>query len=146
MQAVYAFERAGLSRHRDVAKAYHLRELAQQQAANSDYSDIGQSEAFQVAAKAFASAAEATDKPKEARVYLRICAECYVRAGDHGLAAGFYERAREYTLSAKNYRVGGCFDDAVRMTKTYEEEIEPEVVENIVDVSKLYYLKSGSLR
>ena len=140
-QAVFAFERAGLSRQRDVAQAYHLRELARQQSTSGSQ----QVEAFREAARAFCSAAEATNKTREAKVYFRICAECYVRAGDHDNAGKFYERASEYTLSAKNYRVGGCFDDAVRLAKTHEQEIEPSVRENVVEISKLYYLKSGAL-
>lgn len=146
MQAVYAYQRAGLVRERDVAEAYSLREQARQQSIGSDGDNTERICAFRRAAAAFASAAEAAAKPKEATAYYRICAQCYAESGNSALAGQFYERAREYTLSAQHYRDGGSFDDAVRLTKSYEQQIEPAIVEKIVGISKLYYLQKGHLR
>ena len=145
MQAMYAYQRAGLTQEKTIAEAYHLRVLAEQKAAAASSGDTEQANAFVKAARAFANAAEVVDGAQLKRTYYRICAECFVNAGDSASAASFFERAAEYDLSAKQYRAAGSFDDAVRLTKTYEAEMQPTVVESIIDVSKLFYLKSGDI-
>ncbi|EKM60415.1 uncharacterized protein PHACADRAFT_167779 [Phanerochaete carnosa HHB-10118-sp] len=145
MQAMYAYQRAGMTREKTIAEAYHLRAVAEQKAETSSLGDSEMVSAFVQAAHAFRTAADAADSPQLRRTYYRICAECFVTAGDDVSAAKFFEGAAEYDLSAKHYRKAGSFDDAVRLTKTYESEMEQTVLESIIDVSKLYYLKSGDI-
>ena len=128
-----------------IAEAYHLRDIAEQKVSTTTSGDAIRSNLFLNAAHAFEAAATTVEDTGLRKTYYRICAECFANAGDSVRAARFFERAAEYDLSAKHYRAAGSFDDAVRLTKTFEDQMQSTVVENIIDISKLYYLTSGDI-
>ncbi|TBU42438.1 hypothetical protein BD309DRAFT_866309 [Dichomitus squalens] len=143
MQAMHCYERAGLSRERAVAYAYYLRELARTRPISRGGASSRVS-AFLAAAHAFVASAQKAVTEKSA--YYRIAAQCYVDAGSDYEAAWAYAQATEYTLAAQYYRKAGKFEEAVEIIKTHKDRMQPEVVESIVDVSKLYFLREKQIR
>ncbi|EJF58549.1 hypothetical protein DICSQDRAFT_172899 [Dichomitus squalens LYAD-421 SS1] len=143
MQAMHCYERAGLSRERAVANAYYLREVARTRPVIRG-DNQSQTLAFLAAAEAFiASAREAVTEKK---AYYRIAAQCYVDGGEDFKAAQAYALAAEYTLAAQHYRKAGKFEDAVDIIKVHRAEMQVEVVESIVDVSRLYFLREKQIK
>lgn len=146
-EAMHAYGRAGLPRERAVAEAYHLREVAGKlaTAGASRVKDTERVAAYLKAAEAFKLIAEdAEENYARVRRY-QVAADCYARAKDPASAAKCYERAEDYSSAAQHYRKAGVFDDAVRVAKTHGDRIHHTIVENIVEVSKLFYLKGGQL-
>ena len=144
-EAVDAFERADRPQERLVALAYSLREEARASFANSHGVVSSQSSMFVKAAEAFVDAAHGALEDEDRRTYYRIAAECYVRGGNDGKAGAAYRDAREYTLAAKHFRKAGMFDEAVTVVQSYGEDIPRDVVQSIVDVSKLYYIRENEI-
>ncbi|TBU23105.1 hypothetical protein BD311DRAFT_674657 [Dichomitus squalens] len=143
MQAMHCYERAGLSRERAVANAYYLRELARTRPISRGDTSSRVS-AFLAAAHAFVASAQKAVTEKSA--YYRIAAQCYVDAGSDYEAAWAYAQATEYTLAAQYYRKAGKFEEAVEIIKTHKDRMQPEVVESIVDVSRLYFLREKQVK
>ncbi|KAM5542265.1 hypothetical protein V8D89_004138, partial [Ganoderma adspersum] len=144
-EAVDAFERANRPQERLVALAYSLREEARASFANTRGVVSSQSSAFVRAAEAFIDAVHGAPEPEDRRTYYRIAAECYVRGGNDGKAGAAYRDAAEYTLAAKHLRKAGMFDEAVAVVQFHGQDIPPDVVQSIVDVSKLYYIRENEL-
>ena len=142
MQAMHCYERAGLSRERAVANAYYLREGARTKPIDRRGSSSSTS-AFLAAANAFVDSAKRAITEKNA--YYRIAAQCYVDAGLDSEAAWAYVQAMEYTLAAQHYRKAGEFEKAVELIKSHGPKMQAEVVESIVDVSKLYFLREKQI-
>ena len=71
-----------------------------------------------------------------------------MEAGDEFIsqAADVYAQAGEYTQSAKLYRKCGKFDQAVGLVTTHRDEVELSVVEDVIDVAKLYYHQANELK
>ena len=145
-EAADAFERADRPQERLVALAYGLREEARTSFANTRGGVSSQSSAFAKAAEAFIDASHGALEPDDRRTYSRIAAECYVRSGDDGKAGAAYRDAQEYTLAAKHFRKAGMFDEAIVVVRSYGQDIPPDVVQSIVDVSKLYYIRENELK
>lgn len=82
---------------------------------------------------------------KEKKAYLRNAADCFEKALDDFKAAHAYAQAEEFTAAAKLYRKCAKFDEAVEIVTNYRPFIELEVAENIIDVARLFYFKSGEL-
>ncbi|EMD41416.1 hypothetical protein CERSUDRAFT_89982 [Gelatoporia subvermispora B] len=142
LQSMHCYERAGLEREKAAAHAYHLRELARSTPVIGG-DTTSQSKAFSEAAEAFiASAAEAVN---EKRSYYRIAAECFLHSASDRKAAEAYFLASEYTLSAQHYRRAGMFDEAVEVIQKHRNAMVPQVVESIIDVSRLEYLRQHKL-
>ncbi|KAI0762352.1 hypothetical protein C8Q74DRAFT_1336826 [Fomes fomentarius] len=131
-QAMHCYERAGMTRERAVAQAYHLRERARS-------ASPSQREAYVTAAEAFL--ASARDAITEKNAYYRIAAECFAHCEDHARAAKAYFDASEYDLAAQYYRKAGNFDEAVEVIRSHKSDMSPSVVENITEVSKLFFLR-----
>ncbi|KAM5542268.1 hypothetical protein V8D89_004141 [Ganoderma adspersum] len=144
-EAVDAFERAGRPQERLVALAYSLREEARASFANTRGVVSSQSSAFVKAAEAFIDSVYGALEPEDRRTYYRIAAECYVRGGDDGKAGAAYRDAAEYTLAAKHFRKAGMFDEAIAVVQSHEKDIPRDVVQSIIDVSKLYYIRENEL-
>lgn len=143
MQAMHCYERAGLPREKAVAHAYYLREVARSTPVPRG-DTTAQALAFGVAAQAFiASAQEAIT---EKRAYYRIAAECHVQSGNDHKAAQAYSLAMEYTLAAQHFRKAGKFEEAVNIIKAHKAEVAASVAENIVDVSRLYFLREKQIK
>lgn len=143
MQAEHAFERASLYREKAVAHAYFLRETARTVLDDSRETPGKRSQAFAIAAEAFARCAEKDHTDK--LTYYRIAAECYVLSGDDLRGAEAYLCAAEYTLSALHFRKAGRFDEAIQVVTAYRDNMDAEVVNNVVGVSKLFYLKNAQI-
>lgn len=145
LQAQHAYHKAGQGREASIAGAYYLREAAWSHSGDHQSAQALVKGAFVSAATAFEKVAESATRKSEQRTFSRIAAECYAHIADHLRAAPLFERARSYTLAARHYRSAGQFDDAVRVMKAHEEDIDPDVAEEIMDVSKLFYLKGGQI-
>lgn len=144
MQAKHCFARASLPREVAIADAYYLREQARATPLGAGPAAVARSRAFLAAAEAFLICAE--DAKKEKRAYFRNAAGCFERGGDNGRAASAYVCAEEYTAAAKLYRDLGQFDEAVRVIKTYKQNMDADVVQDIVDHSRLFYFRGQELR
>ncbi len=143
MQAMHCFERAGQPREKAVAHAYYLREVARM-APVSRKDTSTQPAAFATAAKAFIASAGVAITEKKA--YYRIAAQCYVDSGEDHKAAQAYSLATEYTLAAQHYRKAGKFEEAVDVIKEHKGRMQSTVVQSIVDVSKLYFLREKQIK
>lgn len=147
IQAMECFGRANLHREVDVCHAYSLRERARAVPVSPHKNgDALSKAAFLAAAEAFIDCAAAAFKDGERRGYLRIAGECYAQNDDNSKAAQAFFNAQEYTLAAQCYRKAGCFDDAIGVIQSHKEEILPEVVESIVDVVRLVYLRDTQVK
>ena len=142
MQAMHCYERAGRTREKAVAHAYYLREIARTTPASRG--DTGKAVAFTTAAEAFIASAQVAVTEKKA--YYRIAAQCYVDSGDDCKAAQAYSLATEYTLAAQHYRKAGKFEDAVEVIKQHKGRMQADVVESILDVSRLYFLREKQIK
>lgn len=141
---MHGYERAHDQQKKNIAEAYFLRAQAHKKVSGRATSGE-QARAFSAAARAFWKSGEEAALRKQQRVYFRICAECYLRADEAVEAAVAYERAGEFTLSAKYFRFTKRFDDAVRVVNCYRTSIDDETAANIVDVAKLFYVNEGSI-
>lgn len=138
-QASRAFDRANMPRARDIADAYHRREMARRVPINSNSIVNHRGQAFLEAAQAFSLCADATHLPKERLAYSRNAAECFLEASEMKMAAEAYIRAEEHTKAAQVFRQGGLFDEAVDTIEQYVEKIEPADAEKIRDVARIHY-------
>ncbi|KAI0079047.1 hypothetical protein K474DRAFT_723989 [Panus rudis PR-1116 ss-1] len=144
MQAMHCYERAAMSREKDVAHAYYLREQARSIPA-SRANTAPRASAFMTAANAFINSAKASRTALESRAYYRIAAECFAEAGNDRQAAEAYLSAQEYTRSAQFYRKADLFDDAVQVVETHRSDIAPADADAILEIAKLYYFKENQL-
>jgi hypothetical protein len=146
LQAMYCFERAGLNREVAVSHTYFLREQARlTPTPRSKQSSFLREKAFATAADAFLSCAVSATTLKEEKAYLRNAADCFVNALDDFKAAQTYVQAEEFTTAAKLYRKCAKFDEAVKIVTDYRSFVDREVAENIIDVARLFYFRSGEL-
>ncbi|KAH8101589.1 hypothetical protein BXZ70DRAFT_104267, partial [Cristinia sonorae] len=148
MQAVHSYERAGFVREKDVAYAYHLREMARAKVVASRAQaqpDIARNEAYLTAAYAFLSSAKVAENRQERLAYYRIAAECFAEGDDFGKAGEAYLSAAEYTRSAQHYRKAGMFDEAVDVIKAHNKDIPEQAAEKIMDIAKIHYFTKNKL-
>ena len=147
LQAMHCFERAGLNREVAVSRTYYLREQAQSTPTHisKQSSSSLREKAFAIAADAFLSCVVSATTVTEKKGYLRSAADCFENALDDFKAAHAYAQAEEFTTAAKLYRKCAKFDEAVEIVINHRPSIELEVAENIIDVARLFYFKSGEL-
>ena len=146
LQAMHCYERAGLNREATVSHTYYLREQARSTPTHSSkQSSSLREKAFVVAADAFLSCAVSATTVKEKKAYFRNAADCFEKALDDFEAAHVYAQAEEFTTAAKLYRKCAKFDEAVEIVTNHRPFIELEVAENIIEVARLFYFKSGEL-
>ncbi|KLO20395.1 hypothetical protein SCHPADRAFT_897689 [Schizopora paradoxa] len=140
-QAVHCFDRACLPIEKGIAQAYYLR----QQARALDKSTLKR---LPIRKEAFINAAEAFIKCAQARYresYWRNAGECFVEAENPRRAAAAYFEAKLYTDAVKQFKKAGSYDEAVHVVQEKGEFVDKTVAENIIDVSRLHYLKVGEL-
>ncbi|EGN94529.1 hypothetical protein SERLA73DRAFT_114784 [Serpula lacrymans var. lacrymans S7.3] len=140
-QAMHCFTRAGLEREASVTHAYHLRELAR----GHPLISLRRSESFLVAAEAFLLCTQSSKAPKEKRAYFKAAADCFVHCGDDTRAAKAFVDASEFTLAAQHYRKAGKFHDAVQVIDAHRSQMNEAVVDKIIQVSRLYFVKESKL-
>ncbi|KAI0641201.1 hypothetical protein C8Q79DRAFT_992409 [Trametes meyenii] len=143
MQAMHCYERAGLSREKEVARAYHLREIARSTAVTKGDA-TRRALAFLSAAEAFVSSAK--HAVTEQRAYYRIAGECYVHAGDDSKGARAYLKAAEYTLATLHFRKAGKFNEAVEVVQLHRAQMSESFAGGIIDVSRLYFLRENNIK
>ena len=146
LQAMHCFERAGLNREVAVSHTYYLREQARSTPIHSSTQrSLLREKAFAIAADAFLSCAVSATTVKEKKAYLRSAADCFEKALEDFKAAQAYAHAEEFTTAAKLYRKCAKFDEAVQIVTDHGPSVDLEVAENIFEVAKLFYFKSGEL-
>lgn len=140
---MHCFERAGLDLERDIAKAFHLRQLSR--SVDPKAGERARLQASKEAGDAFSECAENCVKKFLAsrRKYFHIAAECYLEAREIYEAAKAYENAEEYMNSAKCYAKALKFEDAVRIVRT--KTLDFGARERIIGAARLYYIRVGRL-
>ncbi|KAH6917671.1 hypothetical protein BKA70DRAFT_1139349 [Coprinopsis sp. MPI-PUGE-AT-0042] len=151
LQAMHAFQRAGLEREVKISHAHYLREEARAIHATTEEL-VATKHAFVRAAKSFLECA-ATSRGKERRVFYHNAADCYERAAeifksaDEAVrAAAAYETAEEYNDAIRLYRKYDKFDEAVKIVTSHRDKVKPDLAQNVVDVARLFYFKEKELK
>jgi hypothetical protein len=135
---MHCFERAKMPREMAVADAYLKRENARLMPGGTKAQDIARTLAFGEAAACLMECARAGGE----KAYYRLAGECYARA-ERDFEAGTAFRAAElYDLSARHYRKGEYFDEAVAVVQNHH--VDPAFKEKLIDVAKFYYISSGA--
>lgn len=146
LQAMHCFERAGLNREVAVSHTYYLREQARLTPSHgSKQKLLLREKAFSIAADAFLSCAMSATTVKEKKAYFRSAADCFENALDDFKAAQAYAESEEFTTAAKLYRKCAKFEEAVAIVTDHRSFVDLEVAENIIDVARLFFFKSGEL-
>lgn len=145
-QAMHCFEKAELPTNRAVAEAYYLRQCAKR-SKTGDASSVKHVQALKAAylraADAFTNCASLLES--NAGTYHRRAAECFIEAGDHGRAGESYRNAELFTNAVKQFKVAKMYDEAVAIVLTKKDDVDENIAENIIDVSRLHYLKAKRL-
>ncbi|PCH33049.1 hypothetical protein WOLCODRAFT_159800 [Wolfiporia cocos MD-104 SS10] len=146
IQAIYCYGRASRQMEKDIARAYHLRELARSTPVHSRDGGKSRIAAYTRAAQAFRASANCPNVAGEDRItYHRIAAECYSQCGEYRSAGKAYYNAGLYGHSVQSYRKGGFFDEAVYVIKAHRLSIEQDIAKGILEVARLEYLRTNQL-
>ncbi|KAH8834693.1 hypothetical protein DL96DRAFT_1488848 [Flagelloscypha sp. PMI_526] len=145
LQAMYCFERAGNVREATICKAYHLVKKAEDSPIPNVAQEKGKhQQAYQLAADAFFQCALLEgNSVTERREYYRNAAQMLKSIGDHKGAADTFILATDYGDAADVYRSAGMFDDLVQIVLRYRDSMELPLVENLLDLSRLFYFQLG---
>lgn len=142
-QAMHSYERAGMSREKDIAYAYHLREQARGIPIRNRPGDNERRSAYTKVTKAFLASAQQATIFRERSEYYRIAAEAFLILEDHAQAAKAFEKASKFTEAAQHYRHAGLFDETVSVIKNHGDAMEPTVADKLTDVARYFYLQRG---
>ena len=134
LQAMHCFERGGMRREVDVARAHFLREQAYRSGSISK-------KPFLVAAEAFLKCASEAIKDKERMAYFNNAGKCFVGYRDNTRAANAFYAGKEYTLAAQHYRADGLFDKAIHVIQAHRHDIQSDVADKIYDIARIYYFQ-----
>ncbi|KAL4065822.1 hypothetical protein V8B97DRAFT_1919570 [Scleroderma yunnanense] len=138
-QAIHCFERADLSRERQIAGAFQLREEARSIIQPSE-----RRKAFHITAEAFEKCAEeAVDI--EGITYYRDAAKCYALAGNIHEAANFYIKSEDFASAARQYQKAGYFDDIVRFLKHYDVKMPIWCKAELLEICVRHYYGASKL-
>lgn len=131
-----------MQREADIAKAYSLRRKALAMPLGTRSERTLRTKAFLAAAEAYIHCFSVAITDDEKHDYPLLAADCYVNSGDNQKAADAYLDAKEYTLATQHFRKAGKFDNAVDVIRNHEEHIDSDVIENIMDVARLEYIRN----
>lgn len=84
------------------------------------------------------------DSPDESAAYNYAAGQCYAQAGKDENAAKAFMAASEYTLAAQHFRKAGLFDELVKVMLGHRDHIMPDVAEELIDIARIYFLRSDS--
>ncbi|CAE6529326.1 unnamed protein product [Rhizoctonia solani] len=140
-QAMLCFERAGLTLERDISAAYEARKQARLLQATKP-NDRESRAAFHHAAEKFLECGKTATSKQQNSCYLRA-ADCFVQAEEWKPAAETFILAREFGMAAKSFRQAGCFAEAVDVVQEHTDDIQENVVEEIIKVARLEYLRTA---
>ncbi|KAJ2926878.1 hypothetical protein H1R20_g10207, partial [Candolleomyces eurysporus] len=151
LQAVHAFERAGLSREAKTAYIHHLRDIARSIQPINKEATSAKRDAFRHAAESFLEGARDA-KGKEQLVLYHNAADCFENAGscdgnteDYSKAIRAYEAASEYTPTVRLYMKIEKLDEAVDVIRKHRHDVDQELAKNVWDVARLFYFKNKEL-
>ncbi|KDQ17282.1 hypothetical protein BOTBODRAFT_185985 [Botryobasidium botryosum FD-172 SS1] len=140
--AILCFGKAGLELKKAISSAYLLREQARAILFVANSNDLQkQTTAFSTAADAFWECGQNSSGQQRLGCFRRS-GECYEEAGQHRQSAEAYRMAGDLTSSAKQFRKAGVFDQCVKVIKENRAQVDEQVANNLLDVSKFYYLKN----
>ncbi|RXW14070.1 hypothetical protein EST38_g11783 [Candolleomyces aberdarensis] len=152
MQAVHAFERAGMAREAKISHTHYLRDVARSIQSVNKETRSAKWNAFCSAAQSFLECAY-NAKDTERRVFFHNAADCFENAGScgdnmeaYGEAAHAYEDADEYTPAARLYMKTEMFDKAVNVVRNHRFKVDKELANTVQDVARLFYLKNKELK
>jgi hypothetical protein len=137
---MHCYERASMPREMAIAHSYLMRETARNMSGGSKLQESERAQAFAQAADAFYKCAE-NEKGEDQKTYFRIAGKCYAEANENFNAGTSFYAASEYTHSARYYRKGDFFDEAVKVVQSHA--VEPAYATTLIDIAKLYYIASG---
>ncbi|TDL19417.1 hypothetical protein BD410DRAFT_842137 [Rickenella mellea] len=138
--AMQCFRNAKLPLETAVAKAYHLRDKA-----NMTFDDgFDARNDFITAGRAFLECAQ-MPQSQESLEHFCLAGECFAKGGHHGSAASAYLQAKEFTLSAQQYRDAGLFDDVVKVIRDHTDEVDAEIADKLLNVARFHYLHRKEL-
>ncbi|KAJ1305435.1 hypothetical protein OPQ81_000445 [Rhizoctonia solani] len=143
-QAIFCFEKAGLSVERDIAAAYESRKQARLLQAAKSVDRAARRSAFARTASDFLKCAILSKGKQQTSCYLRA-AECYLQAEDWKAAAEAFYSAKDFDMATRNFRRAGCFDEAVEVVKRHKSRVQKNIAEDIFGVARLEYFRTNKL-
>lgn len=143
-QAMHCFERADKKRETRVAYAYYLREQARGMRSDTRTTHKAYNEAYIATAQAFMRCGH--EAVKERSEYFRIAGKSYLTVEDIPRAAEAYVLSGDYTQGAQLYRRAGMFEQAVTLLRGHRKEVNTEVAERIMNVSRLHYFNKNNFK
>lgn len=138
---MFCFDKADLPLEHDIAGAYQARKEARLLLAKPIDRQTSRA-AFSSAAKDFLGCAILSKGKQQISCYLRS-AECFIQAEDWKSAAESFFSANEFDRSAKNFRRAGCFPEAVDVIKRHGDKIKQVVIDDIVAIARLEFLRTS---
>jgi tetratricopeptide (TPR) repeat protein len=145
-QAMHSYERAGKTREKNVAYAYHLREQARGIPVRNRPGDDERRNAYTKVAEAFLASGQEATITRERSEYYRIAAESFLVLEDHARAAQAFEKASKFTEAAQHFRHAGMFDETVSVIRNHGSTMDPLVTSKLTDVARYFYLQGGELK
>ncbi|KAG8931119.1 hypothetical protein FRC00_000874 [Tulasnella sp. 408] len=142
-EAAFCFSRADLPWWMAVAQTYKDR----QEAMRLDEKDPLRLPKFSELAQTFdrlAQEGQRKENQESLRLLFANAGECYTVASKRIPAAAAFLKARKYTAAAYQYRMGGCFDEAVDVVKRHC--VDPDVAEGIKYAAKFVFTRKGDVR
>lgn len=133
------FERAGLTVYHAIAHAYYLRQQARAFDKRTSKMVAQRKQAFSSAAEAFVECAR--DAARDNNSYWRNAGECFSEADDARQAAESYVKAGFYSEAVKQYKRASMYEEAVEIVQSKKEHVERRIAENIMNVSRLHFLR-----
>jgi hypothetical protein len=128
-----------MPREMAISQAYLLRETAREMPSGSKAQDAERATAYSHAGDAFVKCAY-RESGIDRLTYHRLAGECYAIAKDNYKAGQAFFSASEYTQSARYYRKGEHFDEAVKVVQKHN--VEPKFAATLIDTAKFYYITS----
>ncbi|KAK6977441.1 UvrD-like helicase ATP-binding domain-containing protein, partial [Favolaschia claudopus] len=143
-EARLSFIRAYMPHEAAVSEAYQLFKESSQMPCNSRQQTLARKAAFRQAAVSFTNCAKNTlgDTAKD---YYNVAGECFEHAEDIGRAIAAYTSAGSFGRVAQLYLRSKKIDEAVATVKAHEEDIDPELVEKVIAVARIFFFNKGHI-
>jgi hypothetical protein len=139
-EAIHCFSKANRPELVALSYAFHLENQAETMVLTSPKQDVLRRQAYEDAANAFLACPLHEDIERE--VPLQHAGDCFLNAKRLKDAACAYLSAGLYEKATLVFRQGEMFDEAVDVIKRHRQHISNSVVDEIMDVARLYFLKS----
>ncbi|KAK7064846.1 UvrD-like helicase ATP-binding domain-containing protein [Favolaschia claudopus] len=143
-QARLCFARAYMPHEAAVAEAYHLFKEASGMPANIRRQIAARKIAFGRVAALFRECAR-NGAEKAVQVYYRKAGECFEEADDVDQAIAAYTSARSFGRVAQLSLRSKKIDEAVATVEAHKQDIEPDLVEKVIAVARIFYFNKGHI-